>query len=68
MRGGRLVAERLAAARRQHDDGVAPLEDGGDGFALKRKEAVEAPDAPDGLVNELRLDDGGIITKRPGCA
>src|SRR2546425_5141640 len=64
MRGGRLVAERFAAARGEHDDGIAPVEDGGDGFALQRKEAVVAPDTPYGLVNELRLDDANIIADR----
>jgi hypothetical protein len=64
MHGGRLVAERLAAARRQHHDGVAAVEDGGDGLGLQREQAIVTPDAPDGLVDELSLDDGGILAER----
>src|SRR2546426_4492650 len=61
VRGGRLVAERFAAARGQHHERVASLENGADGLGLQRKEAVVAPDAPYGLVDELRLDDAAII-------
>jgi hypothetical protein len=61
MRGGRLVAERLAAAGRQDDERVAALDDAGDGLVLQRKEAIVTPDATDRLVQELSLDDAAII-------
>ena len=59
--GGRLVAERLAAAGGQHDERVAAVEHAGDGLVLQREEAVVAPDATDRLVQELSLDDGAMI-------
>ena len=40
---GRLEAEGLAAAGRQHDDGVAAAEHGVHGFALERTEGGVAP-------------------------
>src|SRR2546428_224873 len=39
------------------------LENGADGLALQWKEPVVAPDAPYGLVDELRLDDAAIIAE-----
>ena len=61
MGGGRLVAERLAAAGRQHDQRVATVQHAGDGLFLQREKAIVAPDATDRLVDELSLDDGAMI-------
>jgi hypothetical protein len=52
-RGRHLVAERLAAAGRQHDQRIAALEPGPDRRLLQVAERVEPPVA----VN--RLEDGG---------
>jgi hypothetical protein len=62
--GGRLVAERLTPAGRQHHEGVAALEHAGDRVFLQREKAIVAPDAPDRLVEELSLDDGAMIAER----
>ena len=64
VRGGRLVAERLAAAGRKHDERVAAVEHAGDGIFLKREKAIVAPDAANRLVQELSLDDGAMISER----
>jgi hypothetical protein len=64
VRGGRLVAERLAAAGRQHDQRVAIRQDAADGLFLQREKAIVSPDAPDRLVQKLSLDDGAMIAER----
>jgi hypothetical protein len=64
MSGGSLIAERLAAAGRQDHERITTVEDGTDGFALEWKEAVVAPHAPNGLVDELRLDDAASCRTR----
>ena len=51
VRGGRLVAERLAAARGQHDHAVAPVEDRAHRLFLQRQEPPVAPDPPERLAN-----------------
>ena len=43
-----LEAERLAAAGRQHDDAVAPLEHGADGRALQRPQRSRSPSSAAG--------------------
>jgi hypothetical protein len=63
MGGGRLVAERLAAAGREHHEGIAPVEHAGDRVFLQREKAIVAPDAPDRLVDELSLDDDAMIAE-----
>ncbi len=64
VRGGGLVAERLAAARGQHDERVTILQHAADGLFLQREKAIVAPDAPNRLVHELSLDDGAMIAER----
>jgi hypothetical protein len=66
VRGGRLIAERLAAARRQDDQRVTILEDAADRLFLQREKPIVAPDAPNRLVQELSLDDGAMIAERAG--
>ena len=61
MRGRRLVAERLAAAGRQHDERVAAFDDALDGALLQWQESIVTPDATNRLVQELSLDDAAMI-------
>jgi len=68
VRGGRLVAERLATAGGQDDERVAAGENTVDRLLLQRKEAVITPDASDRLVQELRLDDAAMIADAPRAA
>ena len=72
----RLVAERLAAAGRQHDQRIASGQGHGDGFALQRPERVEAPAAADdvqyalfvGKGKRLRLSMGGVYSGSRGIS
>ena len=66
MRGGRLIAERLATAGGQDDERVAAVENALDRVLLQRKEAIVAPDATDRLVQELSLDDAAMIADACG--
>jgi hypothetical protein len=52
---GELVAERLAAARRHHDDRVVAFEDGLDDFALARAELLEPEELPQGRLRRFRV-------------
>src|SRR5262249_31657619 len=49
----RLVAERLAAPGREHDETVSPVEHRPDRILLEGKKRAEAPHLPQGLVHRF---------------
>ena len=56
-----LIAERLAASGRHHDNRIAPIEAGPDRLGLPRPEALVTPEAAHGSEDLVRCSPGRVV-------